>query len=326
MVPASLLIINLVVAVAIILVCIMALRWSPVVALICGSLYMGIASRLSVVETVTQITSGFGDLMAAIGLSIGFGVIIGQLLSDSGGARNIALAMVKLFPGKLVLYGLGLTAFVFSIPVFFDVTFVILIALALALTSEIKKPLPYAVGAMVIGAAAAHTLVPPTPSPLAAADILGFDLGVMILAGLALGLVASLLSMRIYFFLLDRGLWSTGKDRSEELKMKKVEIRENAPGAGLAIVPIIIPILLILSGTVYRAFSDSVVALIEFLSHKVMQFNRESRIREILFCHLNDICRLDYVDGSDGRWDSYKHIFILFPLSLNCFKDWCFKD
>lgn len=270
MVPASLLIINLVVAVAIILVCIMALRWSPVVALICGSLYMGIASRLSVVETVTQITSGFGDLMAAIGLSIGFGVIIGQLLSDSGGARNIALAMVKLFPGKLVLYGLGLTAFVFSIPVFFDVTFVILIPLALALTSEIKKPLPYAVGAMVIGAAAAHTLVPPTPSPLAAADILGFDLGVMIIAGLALGLVASLLSMRIYFFLLDRGLWSTGKDRSEELKMKKVEIRENAPGAGLAIVPIIIPILLILSGTVYRAFSDSVPALIEFLSHKVI--------------------------------------------------------
>ena len=44
--PASLLIINLVVAIAIILACIMVFRWSPVVALICGSLYMGIACRL----------------------------------------------------------------------------------------------------------------------------------------------------------------------------------------------------------------------------------------------------------------------------------------
>jgi gluconate transporter len=261
---------NLCIAIAVILFTIMVLRWSPVVALICGSLYMGIASGKGVIETVAGITSGFGDLMAAIGLSIGFGVIIGQLLYDSGGARKIALAMVKLFPGKLVLYGIGLTAFIFSIPVFFDVTFVILVPLALALTDETKKPLPYAVGAMVIGAAAAHTLVPPTPNPLAAAEILKFDLGIMIIAGLVLGLFASLLSMRIFFFLLDRGLWNAEKNQTGEVKMESVITRENAPGAGLSFIPIVIPIIFILSGTFYRALSDNVPAFIEFLSHKVV--------------------------------------------------------
>lgn len=268
--PAPLLIINLVVAIAIILTCIMVLRWSPVVALICGSLYMGIALHLGVLETVTEITRGFGELMAAIGLPIGFGVIIGQLLYDSGGARNIALAMVKLFPGKFVLYGIGLTAFIFSIPVFFDVTFVILIPLALALTREINKPLPYAVGAMVIGAAAAHTLVPPTPNPLAAAEILGFDLGVMIVAGLFLGLLAAMISMRIFFFLLDKGLWNADRDTSGEVRLEVVETRKAAPGAGLSLLPIILPILLILSGTVFNAVSEKIPVIVQFLSHKVI--------------------------------------------------------
>ncbi|MCP4313144.1 MAG: GntP family permease [Bacteroidetes bacterium] len=270
MVSESLIIINLIIAIAIILVFIMVLRWSPVVALICGSLYMGIASQVGLIDTMAQITTGFGDLMAAIGLSIGFGVIIGQLLYDCGGARSIALAMVRIFPKKYVLYGIGVAAFIFSIPVFFDVTFVILIPLALALTREINKPLPYAVGAMVIGAAAAHTLVPPTPNPLAAAEILQFDLGIMIVAGLVLGLLAALLAMRILFFFLDRGLWNEKKDQSEEISPEPVEVQEHAPGAGVALIPIIIPIVLILSGTIYQAFSEHIPSLVQFISHKVV--------------------------------------------------------
>ena len=269
MVPASLLILNLGISIAIILVCILVLKWSPVVALVCGSLYMGLTSGVGMAGTAEQITTGFGDLMGSIGLPIGFGVIIGQLIYESGGARNMALSMVRLFPEKLVLYGIGITAFVFSIPVFFDVTFVILVPLAIALAREIKKPLPYAVGAMVIGAAAAHTLVPPTPNPLAAAEILGFDLGLMILAGLLLGLIAALLAMRILFFLLDRGMWNSEKDQSGELSMEETRVREHAPSAGVSLIPILLPILLILSGTFFRMLDEQVPAIIQLLSHKV---------------------------------------------------------
>ncbi len=270
MASTTLLVVNLIVAIAIILLAIIVLRWSPVVGLVCGSLYMGLASGLSLLETVNQITEGFGDLMAAIGLSIGFGVIIGQLVYDSGGARAIALKMMKFFPGERVFYGIGFTAFIFSIPVFFDVTFVILIPLALALVKEVHKPLPYAVGAMVIGAAAAHTLVPPTPNPLAASDILGFDLGIMIFAGLLLGLLATILSIKLLFYFLDQGFWKKEKDQIEEPLQVKEDERENAPGAGVAILPIVVPILMILSGTAYNAFTDQVPGLILFISHKVI--------------------------------------------------------
>lgn len=270
MISAPLLITNLIIAVAVILLAIIVFRWSPVVALICGSVYMGVASGLGLTETVNQVTEGFGDLMAAVGLSIGFGVIIGQLIYDSGGARSIALKMVDIFPGQLVFYGIGLTAFLFSIPVFFDVTFVILIPLALALVKETEKPLPYAVGAMVIGAAAAHTLVPPTPNPLAAADILGFDLGVMIIAGLLFGILAVFLSIKILFYFLDHGLWNQEKDKIKEPLEVTEEHPGNAPGAAVAVIPIITPILLILSGTAFQAFSDQIPGIIQFLSHKVI--------------------------------------------------------
>jgi len=266
----TLLLINLLVAITIILVSILVFKWNPVVALVCGSLYMGLASGLDLMETVTQITEGFGDLMAAIGLSIGFGVIIGQLLFDSGGAHSIATSMVRAFPGNRALYGIGYTAFLFSIPVFFDVTFVILIPLALALVREIKKPIPYAVGAMVIGAAAAHTMVPPTPNPLAAADIFGFDLGIMILVGLFMGLLGAGLAMKILFKILDLGFWNKEKDETHEILQVQEIKQSHAPGAGLSVIPIIAPVILILAGTFYQAFSDVVPNLIKFMSHKVI--------------------------------------------------------
>jgi GntP family gluconate:H+ symporter len=261
---------NLVIAIGIILTSILVFKWSPVVALICGSLYMGLASGLGLMETINQISLGFGDLMAAIGLSIGFGVIIGQLLFDSGGARSIAMHMVKVFPGQRAIYGIGFTAFLFSIPVFFDVTFVILIPLALALVKETGKPLPYAVGAMVIGAAAAHTMVPPTPNPLAAAEIFNFDLGIMILVGLFMGLTGAYLAMKMLFFLLDRNFWNKEKDQTNEILQVKEGITDRAPGTFVSIIPILTPILLILSGTFYMAFSDEIPKEISFLSNKVI--------------------------------------------------------
>jgi GntP family gluconate:H+ symporter len=261
---------NLAIAIGIILVSILVLRWSPVVALIVGSLYMGLASGMDMIETVTQISRGFGDLMAAIGLSIGFGVIIGQLLFDSGGARSVAAYMVKIFPGRRAIYGIGFTAFLFSIPVFFDVTFVILIPLALALVKETGKALPYAVGAMVIGAAAAHTMVPPTPNPLAAAEIFHFDLGIMILAGLFMGLAGAYLAMKMLFFLLDRKFWKEEKDQTNEILQVKEDIRDHAPGTMVSVIPIITPILLILSGTFWKAYAGDTPVILGFVSDKVI--------------------------------------------------------
>lgn len=261
----------LAISIAIILFTILKLKLNPAISLVLGSLFMGIASGLGTTETINTIGSGFGNLMTGIGLSVGFGVILGQLLSDSGGAKVIATTMISKTSEKYALYALGVTAFLLSIPVFYDVTFVILIPLAIAVGRQIQKPLPYTVGAMVIGAGAAHTLVPPTPNPLAAAEILHFDLGIMVIVGTILGLVSALIAMKILFTLFDKGFWKAQKD---ETGVEVYEERKSAETTGelsffLALLPVILPVILILIGTVMGALGE-VPSIITFLSNKNM--------------------------------------------------------
>lgn len=257
-------------AIIIILFTILQMKLNPAIALVLGSIFMGLAAGLGAPDTISLIGSGFGNLMTGIGLSVGFGVILGQLLSDSGGAKVIAVTMIQATSEKYALYALGITAFLLSIPVFYDVTFVILIPLAIAVSRQIQKPLPYTVGAMIIGAGAAHTLAPPTPNPLAAAEILHFDLGIMVLVGILLGLVAAVLAMKIFFVLLDKGFWNQEKDENgvEVYEEHHHTENEKAPSFGMALVPILLPVVLILVGTVMGAMMEEVPAFVNFLSNK----------------------------------------------------------
>lgn len=260
----------LVVSIAIILFTILKLKLNPTISLILGSIFMGLACGLGPQATVSAITSGFGNLMTGIGLSVGFGVILGQLLSDSNGAKVIATTMVSATSEKYALYALGITGFILSVPVFYDVTFVILIPLAIAVSRQIRKPLPYTAGAIIIGAGAAHTLVPPTPNPLAAAEILNFDLGIMVIVGLILGLVSSVIAIKIYTVLLDKGMWNSKQDETgievyEETKSGK---EENQPSFFMSLLPVILPVVLILIGTVVGAVMEETPGWISFISNK----------------------------------------------------------
>lgn len=259
-------------AIVIILFAILKLKLNPAIALVLGSIFMGLACGLGASETASIVGSGFGNLMTGIGLSVGFGVILGQLLSDSGGAKVIATTMIHATSEKYALYALGITAFLLSIPVFYDVTFVILIPLAIAVSRQIKKPLPYTVGAMAIGAGAAHTLVPPTPNPLAAAEILNFDLGVMVIVGTILGLASAVLAMKIFFVLLNRGFWNKEKDETgvEVYEEHGTSETGKEPSFIMAMIPILLPVVLILIGTVMGAVTDEVPDAVTFLSNKTI--------------------------------------------------------
>lgn len=259
-------------AIGIILFAILKLKLNPAIALVLGSIFMGIASGLGAADTIGTISAGFGNLMTGIALPVGFGVILGQLLSDSGGAKVIATTMIKKTSEKYALYALGITAFLLSIPVFYDVTFVILIPLAIAVSRQIQKPLPYAVGAMIIGAGAAHTLAPPTPNPLAAAEILHFDLGIMVIVGIVLGLVSAVIAMKIFFKLLDKGFWNPKKDETGVAVYEEHASTEQKgePSFAMAMIPILLPVILILVGTVMGAVMEEVPEFVTVLSNKTV--------------------------------------------------------
>ena len=260
----------LIISIVVILISIMKLKLSPVIGLIFGSLVMGLGCGMNLLDTATTIGTGFGDLMAGIGLPIGLGVILGKLLEENGGARVIAETLVAKAGEKYALYALGFAGFLLAIPVIFDITFIILVPLAIEVSKTLKKPLPYAIGAVTIGAAGAHTLVPPTPNPLAAAQIFHFDLGIMLGVGAVVCLFVYIIGTTIYFKMLDKGFWNKEKDETGILEMSESKpIPEGAPSFGMALIPLLLPVVCILLDTVSTAFGvDS--AVLSFLADKTI--------------------------------------------------------
>lgn len=266
----ALVILWLAISIAVILFSILKLKLNPTIGLLLGSLIMGIGCGLPMVEVAESMGKGFGNLMAGIGIPIGLGCILGKLLEASGGARVIADTLVRATGEKYALYALGFAAFLLSIPVFFDITFIILIPLAVELSKSIKKPLPYAIGAVTIGAAGAHTLVPPTPNPLAAASILHFDLGIMLAAGAGVCLLACLIGWKVYFTMLDHGFWKPETDETGLLEVEdRHQIPENAPSFFAALIPLVLPVICILLSTVTKAMGIE-STFIDFISNRII--------------------------------------------------------
>lgn len=266
------LVVNLMIAIAIMIVLILVPKFNPALSLVIASIYMGVTCGLGFVNSIETIGTGFGNMMAGIGLPIGFGVILGQLMSDTGAAKVIARTIVHAVPNKYVLYAVAAAGFILAIPVFFDVTFIILIPIGVAVAREVNKPLAYVVGALTIGDGIAQTLVPPTPNPLAAPGILNFDLGTMVIMGLIIGAIATLISVFVYTKIQDRGIFNEEKDVNKDAEIyveEDLDELQKVPGFFVSLLPILIPVFCILIGTGASAISEMCHGLHSFLEIKL---------------------------------------------------------
>lgn len=265
-------------AIVIILFCIIVLKLNAAIGMVAACLFMGLMGGLDLMTTASTISSGFGSMMTSIGLPVGFGTILGQLMSDSGAASVIADKLVSVFPAKRAIWGLSLAGFVLSIPVFFDVTFIILIPIGMTIASKINMKMCYVTGCLTIGATTAHCVVPPTPNPLAAADIFGFDLGIMLIVGLVIGFITVMLSNFVYIKIHDHGIWNDEKDvnHSSNVTRELLAARDadsnakSRPGLFVSLLPIIIPVVCILFGTLGSALFEDAPVICTFLGDKLI--------------------------------------------------------
>ena len=136
-------------------------------------------------ELILQsIQEGFGNVIGNIGILILFGVIIGTILEKTGGGFVIAQKILKWVGEKSVTLTMFLSGWLLSIPIFADSTFIMMNPIAKSVSK--KSGISYAVTVMAValGATASHSLVPPTPGPIATAGILNADLGLIIFYGI----------------------------------------------------------------------------------------------------------------------------------------------
>ncbi|MBN2713938.1 MAG: GntP family permease [Planctomycetes bacterium] len=213
----------------------------PFLALLIAAFGFGLISGMDPMKVVKSINDGFGGTIGYIGIVILAGTIIGVFLEKSGGAQSLAESTLKLTGEKNVPLAMGIIGYIVSMPVFCDSGFVLLSPLNKALSRKAKVSLAAGAIALSLGLYATHTMVPPTPGPIAAAGILEADLGRVILWGMIVSIVALIAGWLFAIKVASKVHLPFDEETVETAALPAGE----RPGAFKAIVPIILPIVLI---------------------------------------------------------------------------------
>ena len=258
------------VSLALILVAIMKFDIHPFLALFVGALVYGLLVGMNGELIIKSVNDGFGNVLGRIGILILLGVMIGTFLEHTGGAMVIAQRVLRLIGEKAVMLAMMITGFILSIPVFGDSAFIIMNPINKSLSFKGKVPFAATTVALTLGLSSSHSLVPPTPGPIAAAGILNADLGQVIFWGFfvaAVALIPSFFFVRYYVSRIPLVPVFTESDNNS----KTVRY----PSLGKSMLPIVIPIILIILGSVAaypsKPFGEGAIAsLFLFIGNPMM--------------------------------------------------------
>jgi GntP family gluconate:H+ symporter len=229
-------------------------RWHVFLALLVPLMLFGLIPGVQTNNFIAAFEKGFGNTLGSIGVVIVLGSIIAEALRHTGAIQTITRTMIKVVGSSRMPLALTLTGFVLGIAIFSDVAYVILNPLV----HSAAKMMNVTIGVMSIGLVGAlqltHAIVPPTPGPLAAAAIVGADIGATIVFG-AIACLAGSLAAWIW------GQYVVGPRiktmPSEEYVSDDFLVGEEGgklPGTWSSYAPIAVPIFLISAQSISRLF------------------------------------------------------------------------
>lgn len=233
------------------------------IALLIASIFVGLGAGMPAANVLNSMQEGMAGTLGFVATVVGLGAIFGQILEHSGGAESVARTLIKKFGRDKASWSMVITGFVVAIPVFLDVGFIILVPLIYALSRDTGKSLLYYGIPLLAGLAVTHAFIPPTPGPIAVADILGADLGWVILLGFIVGIPTAIVAGPIF------GKYIGNKihipipdyvDMEDEVHQEDADL----PPFSLLILIISVPLLLILGNTITEALIDQGVTEPQF--------------------------------------------------------------
>lgn len=235
-------------------------------SLLIASLTLGLIVGKSFAEIIEVMQTGFGALLQQIGFIVALGACLGIVLERTGAMMVISERIVQLFGARRAIFSMSFIGVVVGIPVFCDSGFIILSRLIPAIAAQASVHPAQLALALSTGLFTSHTLVPPTPGPLAAAANLGVgsQLGTVILMGVAGSIPVALVS---YF---------ASKRIGRRITLENITAEESPArptfSAFIAFLPLVLPIVLIACSMIPDALGSSgpVSHFIEVIGHPVI--------------------------------------------------------
>lgn len=263
----STLIMIAVASIFVLLFLVMRTKLHAFVALLLVSLLLGIAAGMPLGDVIQSIQNGMGGTLGFVAVVVGLGAMFGKMLEVSGGAERLAATMIGKFGEDKAPWALGVTGFIVAIPVFFDVGFIILVPIVYSLAKKTGKSLLHYGIPLLAGLAVTHSFIPPTPGPIAVAELVGAELGWVILFGVLAGIPSMILAGPVFGRYIGKRIHLTIPDYMD---IKEQEYDKELPSFGMIISLILIPLVLILFNTLSAVVLDEgnqIREILTFLGH-----------------------------------------------------------
>jgi gluconate:H+ symporter, GntP family len=268
----ALIVLHTAIAIIAIVLLIVVAKVDPLISLVIGALYLGVAAGLGFRGTIGSLTQGFGDIMAEVGLLIGFGVLMGSLLSAMGALQKLVELLLRILGPQRLPYAFSAALSSIFPAIYVDVQLVLASPLARSAAPRMgRNGLAMMGGTLTAGILVGYVFVVPGLGTVAIAGLLNVPLGTMLIYGALLGPPTAVLTTFIYSQVLKHGLWNEAKDEAPLRKMQQgnpavaEEAREGSPAererqAGqkspalyVSLLPIVVALLLIAFGAVAQA-------------------------------------------------------------------------
>ncbi|MDO9758684.1 GntP family permease [Glaesserella parasuis] len=243
------LIFTMIVAIILLLVMIMKFKVHAFVALIIVSLLTALVTGISVDKILPTLLGGFGSTLASVALLVGLGAMIGRLLEITGGAKVLADTLINKFGEKRAPFALGVASLLFGFPIFFDAGLVVMLPIIFSVAKQfggsvLRYALPSA-GAFAV----MHAFLPPHPGPVASGDLLGANMGLLVIVGLICAIPTWYIGTYLFSMFVSKRIHvDLPKAFLNSLAVNETAV-QNPPSFKRVLIILLLPIFLILFDT-----------------------------------------------------------------------------
>ena len=241
------LLIAIIIGIAVLLFLILKLKIHAFISLLIASIVVGVIAGMEPLQIMDSIKEGMASTLGFVATVIGLGAMFGAILEHSGGAKVITTFLLNKLGIKRSSSAMALAGFIIAIPVFFDVAFILLIPLIYSLQKQTKKSLLLFALPLLAGLAVTHAFIPPTPGPIAVADIIGAKLGWVILVGAIVGFPTAIIGGIFYGKFIGNKIFIEVPFENENETKPQTDYKH--PIISSVLIIIAVPIILILLDT-----------------------------------------------------------------------------
>jgi Gnt-I system high-affinity gluconate transporter len=225
---------------------ILVVKFNSFLSFVIVALTVGLAEGMTLENTIKSVENGIGNTMGFLVLILGFGSMLGKLVSESGAAQRITLKLINAFGLKHIQIALMLTGFIVGVSLFYDVGFFIMIPLVFTVAASTGLPLLYVGLPMLAALSVTHGYLPPHPAPTALVGMFHADLGKTLVYGIIVAIPAIVISGPF----LSKALSKIPAKPLEEFVNKKALTEEEMPGFWISFFSALLPVLLISVATI----------------------------------------------------------------------------